>query len=178
MKKFSRFVNWGFAIAFIILVNLFLYYTINVISPEPRYENFCPIHNESYMTAETCVSAGGQWTNFQMSPKEVTDAVKTNSPLGWCDADFTCRQTFESTTSTYNKNVFVVMIVVSLVLMIIGIFIKLEILSISLTWSGVVALIVATIRFWSDAGNGLKVVILGIGIVVLLWLAIKKLKDE
>ena len=178
MKHVSSFVKWAFVVAFIIITNLFFYYTISFVAPEPKYENFCQTPNEISTTAEMCVNQGGQWTNSQLSPKEITEAVKTNSPTGWCDPDFTCRQEFESVQSNYNKNVFIVMMVISVAMIVGGIIVSVEVLSLGMVWSGVLALIVGTIRFWNDASNIMKVIILGLGIAVLVWLAIKKMKES
>lgn len=178
MKNISVLVKWAFAAAFIIITNLFFYYAISFVSPEPKMENFCPVRNEQYTTAEMCVSAGGQWTNSQLSPKEITEAVKNNIPTGWCDPDFTCRQVFEETQSVYNKNVFIVMIVISMIMVVGGVLVTVEVLSLGMVWSGVLALLIATVRFWSDANNLMKVIILGIGIAVLTWLAVKKMNHK
>lgn len=178
MKHLSSWITWAFVIAFVIITNLFFYYTINLVAPMPQYNNFCPARTEQYTSAEMCVTAGGQWTHFPLSPKEITEAVKTSSPTGWCDADFTCRAEFESRQSVYNKNVFVAMIVISIALVAVGMFMTIQVLSLGMVWSGVLALIIATIRFWSDASNIMKVVILALGIAVLVWLAIKKMRDN
>jgi hypothetical protein len=178
MKHISSFVKWAFVVAFVIITNLFFHYTISFIASEPKYENFCQIRSEMISTAEMCVTAGGQWTNFPLSPKEITEAVKTSNPTGWCDADFTCRGEFESRQSVYNKNVFVAMIVISVALVAVGMFMVVQVLSLGMVWSGVLALIIATIRFWNDASNIMKVIILGLGIAILVWLAIKKMQGS
>jgi len=181
MKPLSQFVKWAFVAAFIIITNLFIYYAINLVHPEPVHENFCPIELQSqqHVSPESCVNAGGQWTNFYLSPKEITNAVQTNQPTGWCDVNFTCQKEFDSVTSNYNKNVFIAMIIISTVMVIGGVMMmSIEALSLGLVWSGVVSLLVATIRYWSDANNLIKVIILALAISALVWLATKKMNPR
>ncbi len=178
MKNISVFVKWAFAAAFIIITNLFFYYAISFVSPEPKIESFCPVRNEQYTTAEMCVDAGGQWQSFNYSPKQTTDSIKNGEPTGWCDADFTCRQDFETVQSNYNKNVFIVMIIIAVAMIVGGVIVAVEVLSLGMVWSGVFALLIGTVRFWSDANNLMKVIILGIGIAVLTWLAVKKMNHR
>jgi hypothetical protein len=178
MKNVPSFIKWAFAAAFIIITNLFFYYAISFVSPEPKIEGFCPVRTEQYMTAELCVGAGGQWQSFNYSPKQTTDSIKSGEPTGWCDADFTCRQDFETVQSTYNKNVFIAMIIISIAMIVGGVLVAIEVLSLGMVWSGVLALLIATVRFWSDANNLMKVIILAIGIAVLVLLAVKKMNHK
>lgn len=179
MKSIPSFIKWAFAAAFIIITNLFFYYAISFVSPEPKRESFCPlIRTEQYMTAESCVGAGGEWQSFGYSPRQTTDAIQNQEPTGWCNADYTCQQEYEAVKSVYNKNVFIVMIIISILMVVGGVLVPIEVLSLGMVWSGVLALLIATIRFWSDANNLMKVIILGIGIAVLTWLAVKKMSGK
>jgi hypothetical protein len=127
--------------------------------------------------AATCVNNGGQWTNSQLSPKQVTEAVKNGEALGWCDINFTCNKNFNDAHSVYNRNVFIVLIVLSLAVLILGAFLPIEVLSLGFSWSGVVSLIIASVQYWSDANNWMRLVILTLALAALIWLAIKKFKD-
>lgn len=178
MKNVPSFVKWAFAIAFIIITNLFFYYAISFVSPEPKREDFCSPRMEVYNTAEMCVDAGGEWQNFNYSPKQITEAVKNDEPTGWCNADYSCQQEYDAVRSDYNKNVFIVMIIISVVMVVGGVLVPVEVLSLGMVWSGVLALLIATLRFWSDANNVMKLFILAIGIAVLTWLAIKKMNHS
>jgi hypothetical protein len=125
-----------------------------------------------------CVNAGGQWENYKLSPKEITQSVKNNEPTGWCDADFSCREEYDQVSSVYNKNVFIVMIIISLGMVVGGVFVLVEVLSMGMVWSGVLALLIATIRYWSDANSIMKLIILGLGIGILTVLAVKKMNHK
>ncbi len=60
----------------------------------------------------------------------------------------------------------------------IGLFISIEVLSIGFTWAGVLSLIIASIRYWSDANNISKLVILALALAALVWLSIKRTKTK
>ncbi len=175
--KSATILKWTLAVAMVIVVNLFFHYVIATFYAEPKYENFCPFQNVVANDAVTCVNNGGQWTNNQLSPKQVTEAVKNGDPLGWCDINYTCNKNFNDAHSIYNRNVFIVLIVLSLAVLILGAFLPLDVLSLGFSWSGVVSLIIASAQYWSDANNWMRLVILALALAALVWLAIKKFKD-
>jgi hypothetical protein len=170
-------LKWAVSIALVIVINLFFHYVIELVYPEPKFESFCPVTTEIYTTAEMCVGAGGQWTNNQFTPQEITKAVKDGQSLGWCDANFTCNNNYQSAHSIYNRNAFVVLVILSIVVLGLGVFLPIEVLSLGFSWAGVVSLIVATFKYWSDANNIMRVIILIIAIAMLIWLAVKKLRE-
>lgn len=173
----KKLLKWTIAVALVIVTNLFFYYAIAMVYPEPKFEDYCKASPQNYVTAEACVEAGGQWSNNQFTPKQVTTAIQNNEPLGWCDAYYTCNQEYSDVHSIYNRNVFIILIALSLVVLGLGIFIPVEVLSLGFSWTGIVSLIIASGRYWSDADNWMRVIILAVALVVLIWFAIKKLKD-
>lgn len=171
-------LKWTLAIAMVIITNLFFYYVIAMVYPEPKFESFCPMRNDIVNSAEICVQQGGQWTNNQYTPKQVTEAVKNGEPLGWCDVNFTCNKNYTEHLSIYNRNVFIILIALSLVVLGLGMFLPLEVLALGFSWSGIVSLIIASGRYWSDADNWMRVIILAAALALLIWLAVKKFNDS
>jgi hypothetical protein len=49
-----------------------------------------------------------------------------------------------------------------------------EVLALAFSWGGVLSLFIASLRYWSDANNILKVIILAIALGSLIWTAVKK----
>lgn len=174
----KKLLKWTLAVALVIVVNLFFYYVIAMVYPEPQFDKYCKAPAENYVSAEACVAGGGQWTNSQMTPKQVTTAVQNGEPLGWCDPYFTCNQSYTHDQSIYNRNVFIVLIVLSLVVLSIGMFIPIEVLSLGFSWSGIVSLIIASGRYWSDADNWMRVIILAAALGLLIWFSVKRFKNE
>lgn len=172
----SKALVWTIAMAVVIVVNLLFYYAIAMVYAEPKYNDFCPVVTTSYLDAESCVKNGGQWSNYQMSPKEITVAIEKQQPTGWCDANFTCNESYNQEHSIYNRNVFIILIALSLVVLGIGAFVALPALSLGFSWAGVLSLIIASVRYWSDADNWMRVLILVVALGLLVWLAIKKFR--
>jgi len=170
-------LKWAIAIAMVIVVNLFFHYVIATFYTEPKFETYCPMQNIVLNDAVSCVNNGGQWTNNQLAPKQVTEAVKSGEPLGWCDVNFTCNKNYTEAHSIYNRNVFIILIVLSLVVLALGVFLPIEVLSLGFSWSGVLSLIIASAQYWSDANNWMRLVILALALAILIWLAIKKFQD-
>ena len=167
-SKTSGVLKWGLAIALVIVINLFFYYAIALVYPEPKFEKFCSPSPVAYVDATSCVQNGGQWSQYPLSPKEVTTAVKENQPLGYCDPNFTCQNNYNDAHSVYNRNVFGILIVLGIAILVAGVFISIEALSLGLVWGGILALIIASIRYWSDASNWMRVVILVIALIALI----------
>lgn len=176
-KAKPNILKWALAIAIIIVVNLFFHYVIATFYAEPKFENFCPNQNVVVNDAVSCVNYGGQWTNNQLSPKQITEAVKGGEALGWCDVNFTCNKQFTDAHSVYNRNVFVVLIVLSLAVLALGVFLPIEVLSLGFSWSGVLSLIIASAQYWSDANNWIRLVILVLALALLIWLAVKRFRE-
>lgn len=174
MNTKPKFLQIAFVVALVIVTNLFFHYAIALVYPEPKFESFCPVRNDAYPTAELCAANGGQWSSFNYAPADATKAVQAGQPLGWCDPNFTCNKNYTDAHSIYNRNVFGVLIVLSLVVLVIGVFAPIEVLSLGFSWAGVVSLVIASFQYWSDAENWMRVVILAVALGALVWLAVKK----
>ena len=66
------------------------------------------------------------------------------------------------------------LVILGVIALISGAFIANEIITLGFSWGGVLSLLIASMRYWSLAGNLIKVLILGIALASLIWLAIKK----
>ena len=71
-------------------------------------------------------------------------------------------------------NIFIILVILGVVSFLLGTFITNEIIILSFSWGGVLSFIIASIRYWSDADNWVKVLILAVALGALIWLAIKK----
>lgn len=169
----SRFVKWSLIAGIIIVINLFFNYAISLVYKAPEY----PVNNSQVIgtiyTKEECISIGGQWTQTQI-PTDLKMADPQSKLGGYCDPDYTKRMQYEESNKIYQKNVFIILFILGSLILIIGTIIKQEVLAIALSWGGVLSLIIASMRYWSNANNGLKVGILAIALVVLMYLAVKR----
>lgn len=176
-KERSAVVKWSLILGIAIVTNLFITYAVRVIYHEKEYTDFCPEKQvvEPITTKETCLAVGGQW----MEPS-ITEPVPEGvlKPMAYCNENFTCQKEYEEWMSLYNRNFFIVFVISGLLLLGASVFISgAEAVSLGLSFAGVLALVIGSVRYWSDMNDLLRVVILGIALATLIFLAWKKFKD-
>lgn len=178
-RKRSAVIKWALVLGIAILANLFLAYLVQVLYERPEYSDFCEEKqvNRAIESEEQCVSAGGQW-NENIDARGTLDTKPIPQPTGYCDVTFTCDKEFQEANSLYNRNAFIVFVVVGLLLLLGSVFITgAEAISLGLSFAGVLALIVGAVSYWSDMNDILRVAILGIALAALLFVAWKKFRD-
>lgn len=174
--KKSTFVKWALILGIAIVINLFTTYVVQVLYPAPDFNAFCPEKqvNRAIESEEACVSVGGQWN--ENSAKPAPGLI--SEPAGYCDPSFTCNKQFTEKTSLYNRNVFIVFVVVGIALLLGSVFLSgAEAVSLGLSFGGVLALVIGSLRYWSDMNDILRVILLGVALAGLLYVAWKKFHD-
>jgi len=172
MKTHSSVAKWSLIIGIVIVLNLFFNYALSLVYKAPDYE---ATFRQSQVvpeitTQEDCVAVGGQW-NSQVVPKSPDGKMQAQ---GYCNPDFTKQQQFDAQLKAYNRTVFIVLVIVGVISIVTGSFIVNEVLSLALSWGGVLSLFIASVRYWSDANSLIKVLILAVALGGLIWTAIKK----
>jgi hypothetical protein len=162
-------------IGIIVVSNLFINYAITLVYPTPEYNKYCPQKqvNPAIPDENSCVAIGGQWT------ANAEPVIKKDGVAGYCNENFTCSQKYEDTRKVYERNVFIILVVAGVILVVGGMLTTIggSVLTWSLAWSGILSFIVASVRYWSAAGNWLRVLILFIALSALIYVAVKKFKD-
>lgn len=161
-----------------IVLNLFFNYALSLVYKSPEYNNFCPTTQVVTIpdNQNECVAQGGQWTDNSTYGKPVPAEV--NQPRGYCDLQYTCRQEFENANKTYNKNVFIVLVVLGAATVFVGNFFAGNVvITGGLSLAGVLSFLIASVRYWGSANDAIRVVILAIALGLLFWVAIKKFKN-
>lgn len=188
METKPRILKWSLIIGIIVVLNLFFNYSISLFYKEPDYNAYFvqPQVVEPVTNKEECLKVGGQWyagdnsynQNGNPFPVLVNGKTSPVMPLGSCDVNFTKQKEFNQAQKVYNRNVFLILVVFGIVSLLAGVFIVNEVASFGLSWGGVLSLIIASMRYWSDADNWMKVFILAVALTVLFWVAIKKFGKE
>jgi len=171
-RKQSVLVRYAVLGGIVILTNLFAVYALQVVYPEPTYDTFCKVEQvkKSFANEEECVSNGGQWN----ASTGQGDALQT----AYCNADFTCSQEHQKAYSLYSRNVFIVFVAFGLFLLIGSLFVSgSTLIASSLSFAGTLALIIGALGYWSDMNDILRLVVLGVALVTVLYLAWKKFED-
>jgi hypothetical protein len=112
---------------------------------------------------------GGQWSENVYPSEQGKSKIE-----GYCNANYTNDLNYQKARTSYEKKVFITLIVFGAIMFVIAGFVSVSILAISFAWGGVLSLIIASIRYWSLADSIAKVVILGLALALLIWLAAKK----
>lgn len=179
-KKKSGFVKWAMIVSIAILVNLLLNYTISLFYKAPQYEDFVKPSQviNNIETEDACLKVGGQWTSNPDNSVGIAQTNKNPVPLGYCDPNWTGENNFASAQKSYNRNIFITLVVVGIAILIYGALSSNIILSLAFSWGGVLSLLVASVRYWGDANNLSKVLILAVALGMLIWVAVKKFGDN
>ncbi|HDH31289.1 MAG TPA: hypothetical protein ENH26_00770 [Candidatus Wolfebacteria bacterium] len=164
----------------IIVLNLFINYGVATFYDAPEYENFCPkeLTAKKHNTKEECETAGGFWSENYVYPRTEIQVPKEEVEEGWCDVYHSCQKVFDEARDFYNRNVFIILITAGIISIVIGfLIIQAEAVSLGLSFGGLLSLIIGTIRYWSAMNDYLRFIILGIALIILIWIGIKKIKD-
>ncbi len=183
MNTQSRIGKWSVIIGIVIVLNLFFNYALSLVYKQPLYGDYCPMIQVVNMpqTEGECVYEGGQWTNDpsyanMYAPNPVPAGI---SKTGYCNLDYTCSDNFNKTTETYNRNVFIILVVLGAISVALGnFFAGNAVISSGLSMAGVLSFIIASTRYWSSANDAIRVVILAIALGLLFWIAYKKFKNN
>lgn len=181
--KTKSIVKWALILSIVIVLNLFFNYTISLIYKTPQFENFCPVEltSRAYTEKNSCVDVGGGW-NETTVPMEVKSAsaptLTTQQISGYCDVTYSCSKVYNSAQSVYNRNVFIVLVILGIASLSVGVFVTgISVVSLGLSFGGVISLLIGSIRYWSDMDDWLRVAVLGVALVALIWLGVKKIRD-
>lgn len=179
-KKKSSIIKWALIVGIAIVVNLFIFYLVDAIYKEPLYTDFCPERqvNRLIESETACLEVGGQWNeNIDVKMPRALEQ-STPVPAGYCNVDYICGKQFEDVMKVYNRNVFVVFMIAGILLLVGSVYLGgTEAVALGLAFGGVIALIIGSVRYWSDMNDILRVIILGAALVCLIYVAWKKFQD-
>lgn len=178
-KPTSPIIKWAFIIGIMIVVNLFLVYLVDVFYDTPDYLGFCPDQQVNRLIASesACLEVGGQW-NEGIDAKMMTPQPAMPASSSYCNATYTCQKQYEEAMKIYNRNVFVVFVLVGILLLAGSVsFAGSEVLSLAFSFGGVLAFLIGAVRYWSDMDDMLRVLILGVALASLIFMAWKKFKE-
>lgn len=168
-------LKWSLIASIVIVINLFFGYALSVIYKAPQFDLFCK--NEQVVqpltTKDACLNVGGQWTE-STNQAFVTDnqPQKVNA---YCNPTFTCQKNYETAQQTYDRNVFVTLVAVGVIILVISFFVGANVvIANGLALGGVLSFIIASLRYWSSADDIVKVFILGAALASLIYIAYKK----
>jgi hypothetical protein len=181
LKKNALALKWILVISIVIVLNLFFNFAIKLVYDAPEFENFCEEKQVQVSpdTPEACVEVGGQWNDHGLKRAPAPErGIVAPTETGWCDVNFTCAQEFKDVNDIYQRNVFVVLVVLGVISILVGIFTsQISAVSLGLSLGGILSLVIGSMRYWSSMDDILRVIILGLALVALIWVGVRKIKD-
>lgn len=179
-KKKLDIIKWALIAGIAIVVNLFIFYAVDALYKEPAYTDFCPERqvNKLIESEAACLEVGGQWNENIDAKIQRIPEQSAPVPIGYCNVDYTCNKQFEDVMKVYNRNVFVVFVIAGILLLAGSAYLGgAEAVSLGLSFGGVISLIIGSVRYWSDMNDILRVIVLGVALAFLIYVAWKKFKD-
>ncbi|MFY9492996.1 MAG: hypothetical protein WAP55_00715 [Minisyncoccia bacterium] len=180
----SRIKEIILALAIVVVLNLFFNYGVFTFYDSPDYEKFCPVEltQKLYADKSECEAVGGRWfegtgeVKYHPSEPRPVPVEPAAGQKGWCDATAECRDAYESVRDVYNRNVFVILVVLGLISLGLGfLVINAAPVANGFLGGGLLSLIIGTVRYWSDMNDYLRFIILGLALAGLIWLGYKKI---
>ena len=183
METQSKVLKWSLIIGIIIVLNLFFNYTLSLIYKQPDYNTYFTQEQviEPIIVKEKCLEVGGQWNegDARYYGENIGKIMPAGAQKSWCDPDFTKRQAFEKMVKVYDRNVFITLVLLGAICVALGTFLKSNMLiGTALSLAGVLSFIIASMRYWNSADDLIKVIILAIALCILIWVAIKKFRNN
>jgi len=170
----SKVLKWSLIVGMVIVLNLFFNYALSVVYSSPEYTDFCKNEQviDAIETKDKCLAVGGQWNANTYAQKPMTPGEVV--PAGYCDQNYTCGKAYEAAAKTYDRNVFVSLVVLGVISIAISFGLANVAVSQGLSLGGVLSFIIASMRYWGSADDLIKVFILGVALAALIYLAYKK----
>lgn len=168
------------SVSIAIILLLFVIYGISTFYVVPKYDDFCDYSKpvQQVDTQEDCEALDGRWTDYAEGPAPRKVGAE-DIPEGWCDFNYYCSRDYDAVKEPYNRNVFIIAVVFGLVAVLTGgILLKLESVSTGIMGGGALTIIYGILRYWGDAEDWFRFIILGIVLVILIWLGYKKLEKK
>ncbi len=182
-NKNKKIIKWAVILAIIVVLNLFFNYTISLLYKTPDFNSFCSpeVYNKQYYEKNSCVADGGMWTE-NTAPRDLkgkTPAVPATLEVsGWCNPTYTCQKNFDYAHSVYNRNVFIMLVSLGVLALAVGASLSaISVVSLGLSFGGVISLIIGAARYWSDMHDIVRVLVLGAALAALVWIGVRKFKE-
>ena len=180
MKDFRRIL---ISVAIAILLTLFLVFAVDLFYAEPKYETYCNFSTNSFTPAFKEIPANpANCTNFRYDYNQCYNGqgyVNYVYDSNGCPYNVTCSDCnirYDSDRKEYAGFAFTIFIILAVIALIAGIYFLIEPVSFGFLLGGLIIILQATIRYFSDFGKVTKVVVLGIELIILIWISYKKFK--
>ncbi len=179
VKKHPRFVRFALLAGIAIILNVFFFVVVQMIIPTPDYDSYCPQPVAQATTKISCASQNGIWNQYPQTRYGTPKVSPIEGVSGYCDYQTKCLPLYKTAINNQHLYAFVLMTVFGIIALVVGVVpIGASIVSSGLSYGGVIALIIGSIQYWGSAPSLLKLIISGIALCVLIYLGMRRFKDE
>ncbi len=175
--------NISLTISIAVLFALFIGFAIDAFYPGPEHQDFCT-NDRAYpkpygepFNRTTCPDIDSQDPIYATCTQDkgyVTyEFDKNNCQVNpYCE---TCQVEFDASNKLYSRNLFFITAVIGIIAILVGlVYVGLDAIASGFMFGGSLVLIYGTVRVFGDLSRVMRVVVLGIELVVLVYIGIKK----
>lgn len=164
--RHTNFKKLILVLGIVIIFNLFINYGVATFYDKPEYKDFCDREEFSPKPLPLMEQRDGE--DFDSEAYEERQKAQKE-----------CNEKYQAVNDLYKRNVFIILITAGIISIVIGfLIVQVEAVSLGLSFGGLISLIIGTIRYWSAMDDYLRFVILGIALIILIWIGIKKFRNE
>ncbi len=178
--KKPRFVRWAVMVGIVVALNLFFFAARSLVMPMPQYNDYCPVTTSAPQDSQSCSTAGGVWTDTSGAEAPTAPGSKAMppAPTGYCDMQAKCQPIYQKAYDQFQLYSFVLEVGLGVLAIIVGVLpLGSSIVSTGLTYGGVIAFIVASGQYWSDASSWLRLAISLIALAALIYIGVRRFRD-
>ena len=168
-----------------VLAALFIGFLIEAIYSEPKYEDYCFYQ---YSIPQMIPNKLGESCNFSYDQQMRTDcAISKGMITQEYDSDGCvskekcdyCQRDYMDADEKYNRNLFYITAPIGLLLILLGLYLPLSIDAIAggMLLGGILTMIQITMRVFGNIGKWPRVILLGLELVLVIWIGIKKVHE-
>ncbi|MFH1592653.1 MAG: hypothetical protein ABIB47_04785 [Candidatus Woesearchaeota archaeon] len=175
----TNFKEVAMAVGIAVLSALFIILLVDAFYESPKYLDFCEERFERpvrLVSPEECdltqTEEEIQCLNDDGMPRYDFDD-KGCQVFSSCDL---CSKEYRAVSEKYNKNIFLIMAPLGILLILFGVLYKVAFLGSGFMFGGIIVLAYGTIRFFADMNKYVRVIVIFIELILLLLIGIKKVK--
>ncbi|MDO8628160.1 MAG: hypothetical protein Q7R56_00200 [Nanoarchaeota archaeon] len=181
--------NVSLTIGIAVLFALFIGFAIDAFYPAPEYNTYCkpeaqPFYGKPYQepyNTSACPKINANDPLYKSCTPDkgyVTYKLDENGCQvnPYCE---TCQVEYDSANKVYSRNLFFMTAIIGIIAILAGlIFITLDAVASGFMFGGIFLIIYGTIRVFGDLSRIMRVIVLGIELILLVYIGIKKTRKR
>lgn len=175
MQNFKRIAS---LIAIAVLSLLVITLGIEAFYKSPKYDDFCKMNPEPYRE-----QIPGKVCDYSQSNEEYQCSLNKGMPTYEFEKDGCrkykecnyCNKNFEEVQKPYDRTVFIVHVIAGVILILMGMYFKLDFVGTGFIYGGILNILTGVIRYFSEMSPIIRFVTVLIALIIVVFVAVKKL---